>query len=82
MVQRRGGSGLPLKPVERLPVAGHAARKKLERDVPAESKVFGTVDDAHAAVPKLLEDPVVGNGPANHDRDRLRIQETSPLVRA
>ena len=47
-------------------VPGQLVRQELERHLAAEARVFGLVDDAHAAAADLLEDPVVREGLADH----------------
>ena len=60
MVQRRGGAGLALEALQRLPGRGELGRQELERDLAAQPRVLGLVDDAHAAAADPVEDAVVG----------------------
>ena len=70
MVQRRGGARLALEALERLRVARQLARQELERDLAAEARVLGAVDDTHAAAAEPVEDAVVGEDLIDQ---RLRI---------
>jgi hypothetical protein len=57
---------LDSKPLERL-VAGRRLRwEELERDLPAQSFVFGEIHDTHAARTECTEYAVVGDGAADH----------------
>src|SRR5205085_4925024 len=53
MIERRGGASFALKTLERLGIAGHLFRQKLERDMAAKAGVFSLVDHAHAAGAEL-----------------------------
>ena len=66
MVERRGGPGLALKPLERLPVPGEVFGKELQRHHAAEFGVLGFVHDTHPPASELFEDAVVGNCFAEH----------------
>ena len=66
VVERRGRARLALEALEGGRVGGELGGQELERDVPAELRVLGLVDDAHAAAAELRDDPVVGDGLADH----------------
>ncbi len=66
VLERGGGARLTAQTLQRLRVVPHVVGQELQRDAPAELEVFGLVDDAHAAAAQLLEDPVVGDGLADH----------------
>jgi hypothetical protein len=64
--QCRRRARLASQPLERLRVVADLLREELQRDATAELDVLGLVDDAHAAAAELLQDPVVGDGLADH----------------
>ena len=66
VVERRGGARLALEALERGRVLRHLRGQELQRDVAAELRVLGLVDDAHAAAAELRSDPVVRDGLADH----------------
>jgi len=66
MVQRRGGAGLAPEALEGLGILGEVLGKKLEGDEAAEQRVFGFVDHTHATAAEKLNDPVMGDGCADH----------------
>jgi len=72
MVQRRGGAGFALEPVERVPVPGEIGGQELERDLPAEAGVLGLIDGPRASASEQLEDTVMGDDPADHHTSRER----------
>jgi hypothetical protein len=59
---------LPLEPLQRLVILREPLRQKLERDEAMEPRVLGLVYHPHAAPAEFLEDPVMGNGFANHGK--------------
>ena len=61
MVQRRSGSGLPPKALQRLRIARQIVGQKFERDKPVQLRVLGLVNHAHPATAELLDDAVVRN---------------------
>ena len=73
VVERRGGLRLPLEALERGGVLRQLCRQELERDVPAELRVFRLVHDTHAAAAQLRRDPVVRDDLADH-----RLMAPSP----
>ena len=71
VVEGGGGAGLALEALERGRVPRHLRGQELERDVAAELRVLGLVDDAHAAAAELRRDPVVRDRLADHSRPSL-----------
>ena len=61
MIERRGRARLEPEALGGLRVALQIVRQELQRDVPAQRQVLGLVDDAHAAGPDAVQDPVVGD---------------------
>ena len=63
-----GGRGLSLadEALDPLVVGRDVLRQDLERDLPAELRVLGGVDDAHAAAAELVDDPVVRDSLVDH----------------
>ena len=66
MVERRRGLGFTLKPAQGLGIAGDFIGKELEGNKTVEPGVLGLVNHAHAAAPQLFDNPVVGDGLADH----------------
>ena len=66
VIQRRCGLGLTSKPLQGLAILGHAFRQELKGDKAVQPRVFGLVDNTHAAATELLDDAVVRDGLANH----------------
>jgi len=66
VIQRRGGLGLALEPLQCMAVPGHLFRQELQGDGALQLDIFGLVDDPHAAAAKLFQDLVVRNGGADH----------------
>jgi hypothetical protein len=66
VIQRRSDARLALKALERVAISGQLRRQQLERHLPPEPRVFGSVDDSHAAVAELFDDAVVRQGLADH----------------
>ena len=62
MVQRRGSLRLPPESFQRHAILRQLFGKKLQCDKAAKARVFGFVNDAHAAAAKLLNDPVMREG--------------------
>ncbi len=63
-----GGSGLGFTPEAflSLVVGEQPHRQELQRDGSVEARVLGFVDDTHTPAAELLDDPVVGDGLADH----------------
>ena len=66
MIECRSRLCLPLEPRQRLSVFDDVIGQKLQGDKAVQGCVFRLVDNAHAAATKLLDDPVVRDGLANH----------------
>ena len=66
MIQRRGGSPLAAKTLERVGIGGDFRGQELQRDEAAEFGVFGFIHNAHPATAKLLDDAIVRDDAANH----------------
>src|SRR5437899_12016708 len=73
MVEGRSRLRLALKPRQRLGIFGHVIRQELQRNKSVQPRVFGLVDNTHAAATELLDDAVVRDGLANHEA------KTSPV---
>src|ERR1700751_2518102 len=67
MVQRRGSLCLPLKPGERLMIAGDILRQELERHKAMKACVLRFVNHTHSASAELLDDAIVGDGLVDHE---------------
>src|SRR5450432_3567838 len=66
MVQGRCGASLAAKTLESLRILRSILGKKFQSDEPAQQRVLGFVDHAHAAAAEEFNDPVVGDGLAYH----------------
>src|SRR5579864_7052887 len=66
VVQRRGGARLPAKALQRLWIARHFVRQKLQRHEAAKISIFRFVDDPHTAAAQLFDDAVVRDDLADH----------------
>ncbi len=66
MIQSRGCLRFALKTAERLLIFGDIVGQELEGDEPAQLKVFGFVDYAHASAAQFFENPIVGDGLTEH----------------
>ncbi len=84
MVERRGDAGLALEPIQRLGIAGQIGRQELQRDLAAQTHVFGAIDDAHAAGAEALENLVMADNGPNHGCTRIvqRLGLGQPKPRA
>ena len=60
-------AGFAPKALEGLGILRGVVGKKLQRDKAAEKRVFGLVNHAHSAAAEEFDDPVVGDGLADHD---------------
>src|SRR5436305_768674 len=75
MVECRRRARLALEPLQQALVTRHRRRQKLQRDMPAEVRVLGLINHAHAPHPQLREDAVMRDGTTDHSRScqtRLR----------
>ncbi len=68
VVQSGGGLGFTQKALLRLLVIQQMSGKKLEGDGAFKFGVLGLVNHAHAALAEFVEDLVVADALANHDR--------------
>jgi hypothetical protein len=59
MVKRRSSLRLTLEAFEGLMVSGYIVWQEFQCDKTMEARVFGFVDDTHAATAELLDDSVV-----------------------
>ena len=66
MIQGRGGAGLALKPFDRTRISRQLLGEEFQRNDAPQPRVFGPVDDAHAALAQLLQDAIVRDGLADH----------------
>ena len=66
MIERRGGTGLAAEALQRLGIASYVIGQKFEGNKPAQARVLGLVDNAHAATTELLDDAVVRDGAVDH----------------
>ena len=66
MVQSGSGARFAPEALEGLRIAGDIVGQKFQSDEAAQARVFGFVDDAHAAAAELFDDAVVRDGVADH----------------
>ena len=59
VVESRGRASFATKASQRLRIARNIVREKLKRNRAAERKVFGFIDNTHAAVPQFFDKAVV-----------------------
>ncbi len=71
MAERRCRTRFTLKALERKRILRQLRREKFDGNLAAETRVLRAIDDTHAAFANLVEDPVMGNGLANHLRANL-----------
>jgi len=71
MVERGGGARLAAEALQRLRIATQFFRQELQRHLPAQLEVLGTIDHAHAAAPDDIQHTIVRDRPAGK-RSRLR----------
>jgi hypothetical protein len=68
MVQRRGCASLPTKALQSLRVLRGIVGQKLQRHEAAQQRVFRLINHSHSAAAEEFDDPVVGDGLADHGR--------------
>ena len=68
VIERGGGAGFTLEPIERLGIVSEIVGKKFESDEAAEASVFSFVDDAHSAAAEFFDDAVMRDGLADQGR--------------
>jgi hypothetical protein len=66
MIQRRGRAGLSSETLNRLLVLRRIVGKKFKCNEAAEQRVLGLIDDSHPAAAKPLDNPIMGDGLADH----------------
>ena len=66
MIEGRGGAGLALEPFDRARILRQLLGEELQRDSTPQPRVFGQVDNAHAALAQLIQDAIVRDGLADH----------------
>ena len=66
MIEGRGGAGLALEPFDRTRIPRQFLGEEFQRDGTSQPRVFGQVDDAHAALTQLFQDVIVRDGLADH----------------
>jgi putative YphP/YqiW family bacilliredoxin len=66
VVQRRGDPRLPPEPIERFGVGRELVGQELQRDLTPKPRVFGAINNAHAAGAEPFEDAIVADDGANH----------------
>jgi hypothetical protein len=62
VIQRRGGTGLALKPLQCLGIVGDLRGEKLEGYITAEAGILRFVNDTHATAAQFLGDAVMRDG--------------------
>lgn len=78
VIERRGRSGFALEALDCRDIVRQFRGQELERDLPAQAQILGTVDNAHAAATEFFDDAVVGDGLAGgrHPRHEGRVYRT------
>ena len=61
MIERGCSTRFAAESLDGLSVLGDVVRKKFQRNVPAETRVLGFVDDAHSTAAQFFQDAIVGN---------------------
>jgi hypothetical protein len=74
MIQCRGGSRLPPKPLQSLVISRNFLGQKLQSDKPPKLGIFGLIDHTHPAAAELLNDPVVRDGLPDHWAEMLGLE--------
>jgi len=73
MIERRSGARFALEALQGLGALGDILGQEFERHQAPQPRVLGLINHTHTSAPKFLEDPVVGDGFADHARSRLRM---------
>ena len=79
MIESGSGAGFSLESFERLMVPHQLGREKLNRNIPAETKIHGAVHDSHAPAAEKFFDPIVRNDFANHRRTERKFLQVAML---
>ena len=66
VIERAGGARLPQQAGRGVRMAGGLRRQELERDPALEVRILGEIHRPHPAGADVAEDPVVGDGGADH----------------
>jgi len=66
MIECRCGARFAPESLGRLRVVGDVVRQELQRNVSAQARVLGFVDNAHASAAQFFQDSVVGNRAADN----------------
>ena len=66
MIERAGGTRLPEQPGRAFPASGRFRLEKLECHAPVEVRVLSQIHRAHPAGADAADDPVMGDGGADH----------------
>src|SRR6266576_409607 len=66
MIERRGSTRFPQEALERALIFCQFLGQELQSHRSPQNKVFGTVNDSHAAASELFENAVVGHSRAKH----------------
>src|SRR5262245_15125503 len=77
MVQCRSRARFAAEAFESERIISKVRRQELQSDEPAQFEILGLVDHAHPSTTKLFQNPVMGNGLADHE-----IHETARTPRA
>ena len=73
VIESGSGLRLALKTAQGLRIAGNFVGQKLEGNETMQAGIFGLVNDAHAAAAQLFDDPVVGDGLADHCKSATSV---------
>lgn len=68
MIECRGRLRVAKETRSAFDVFHKVRRQELDRDRPAEPRIFGLINDAHSPLTKLPADPVAGDGLAIHGK--------------
>src|SRR6185369_3405500 len=71
VIQQRRRTRLSRKSLECTRIFGQIFWKEFQGYTTSQANVLRLVHHAHAAAPKLLEDPIMGNGLADHGKNSL-----------
>jgi hypothetical protein len=68
MVKGRGGPGLTLKTLQRLAISRKFFGQEFQGYTATQLHIFGLIHHTHAATAQLSQNPVMGDGSADHVR--------------
>ena len=66
MIERGRGARFALEPFEGFAIRGERGRQEFDGDLPAQARVFGAIDHAHAALAQVRNNAIVGNRSPEH----------------